>query len=357
MTQDPAAPLFNFVADLTPAELELCSVAPDLAGLFARKPEMLARISSKGDLCWCLQSYLILKARGVVQVQLSNRMQAGAVNVVHSDHLLNLRGTPDQFIVCVRADFPRRRWAHYHLVQNRAQLGGETAYIPLWPQPALIGRDERREGVTTIAYAGEIVNGNLAAGVGAWKRLFARHGLNFVQPASQAWNDLSQVDVILGVRSFDKRPYDGKPPSKLLNAWHAGIPFVGGYDSAFSQVGTPGSDYLRIGSADEALEAVLRLRDSPLLYSLLVRNGRRKAMDFTTEAIATQWERTLLGPVRERLLRWQARRPYEAMRFRLKLRAGLLEHDGKQAIKKGLRLGRASNRVRMVVAMSDTNAD
>jgi hypothetical protein len=45
------------------------------------------------------------------------------------------------------------------------------------------------------------------------------------------------------------------------------------------------------------------------------------------------------------------------MRFRLKLRAGLLEHDGKQAIKKGLRLGRVSNRVRMVVAMSDTNAD
>lgn len=357
MTREPADLLVNFVADLTRTELELCRAMPDLASLFTRQPEMLARISSKGDLCWCLQSYLLLKARGAVKVQLSSRMQAGAVNIVHSDHLLSLRGAPNQFIVCVRADFPCRRWAHYHLVQNRAQLGGEASYIPLWPQPALVERDERRDGVITVAYAGEIVNGNLASGVGAWKRLFARHGLNFVQPPSAAWNDLSQVDVILGVRSFDKRPYDGKPPSKLLNAWHAGIPFIGGYDSAFSQVGTPGSDYLRVGSAEEALAAVLRLRDSPLLYSLLVRNGRRKAMDFTADAIATQWEQVLLGPVRKRLLRWRARRLYEATRFRIKLRAGLFEHDARQTIKKGLRLGKVSNRVRMVFAASDTNVD
>jgi len=334
---DPTAAAFNFVADLPPEEIARYRAAPDLETLLAAEPDLLARISSKGDLCWCLQSYLILKSRRHLDVQLSDALADGMVNIVHSDSLLNLRGTPGHFIVCIRADFPRRRWAHYQLVQNAAQMGRQTACLPLWPQPALIGRDAEREGVTTVAYAGEIVNGNLAADVAAWKRLFKRHGIAFVQPPSRNWNDLSQVDVVLGVRSFDRQAYNGKPPSKMLNAWHAGIPFVGGYDSAFSQIGRPGTDYLRVGSAEEALDAVLRLRDSPLLYALLVRNGRRRALDYTADAIAERWESLLLGPVCERLRHWRAHRLTEALRFRLALRAGLFEHAAKQAIKRRLK--------------------
>lgn len=352
------APVFNFLVDLPESELQLCRAAAGLAELLEGQPDMLARISSKGDLCWCLQSYLILKPRGAVEVRLSNRLAPDCVNVVHSDHLLNLRGSAADFITCVRADFPRRRWAHYHLVQNRAQLAADTTCLPLWPQPALIGRSEDRDGVMTIAYAGETVNGNLAAGVGAWKRLFARHGLNFVQLPSRAWHDLSAVDVIIGVRSFDKRPHNGKPPSKMLNAWAAGIPFVGGCDSAFAQIGTPGSDYLRVASPEEALDAVLRLRDSPLLYSLLVRNGRRRAMDYTAEAIATQWEQVLLGAVSQRLRRWRAHRLYEGLRFRLALAAGLAEHNGKQVLKRRLRRTRVPARESEVAfAGSDTSGD
>lgn len=352
------APAFNFLVDLPESDLRLYRAAPDLAGFIAAQPDMLARISSKGDLCWCLQSYLILKPRRAVDVRLSNRLAADCVNIVHSDHLLNLRGRAADFIVCVRADFPRRRWAHYHLVQNRAQLAADTAYLPLWPQPALIGRSADRDGVATVAYAGETVNGNLAADTGAWQRLFARHGLHFVPLTSRGWHDLSAVDVIIGVRSFDRRPYNGKPPSKMLNAWHAGIPFVGGCDSAFAQTGTPGSDYLRVASAEEALEAVLRLRDSPLLYSLLVRNGRRRAMDYTGDAIATQWEQVLLGPVSERLRRWRAHRLSEGLRFRLALAAGLAGHDARQVLKKRLRRTRApAPQSAMVLAGSETRRD
>jgi hypothetical protein len=335
-------PLFNFVVDLPESELAACAAAPDLTTLIAARPEMLARISSKGNLCWCLQSYLILKPRGRLEVHLSNQLAPNGINIVHSDHLLNLHGTADDFIVCIRADFPRRRWAHYHLVQNRAQLAAETTCLPLWPQPAQIGRDASREGVTTVAYAGEITNGNLASDTQAWQRLFAPHGLNFVHLPSHAWHDLSAIDAILGIRSFDRRRYDGKPPSKMLNAWHAGIPFIGGYDSAFAQFGTPGSDYLRAGSAEEVLQAVLRLRDNPLLYSLLVRNGRRRAAEFTVHAIAALWEQVLLGPVCRRHARWQTQRLYESARFRLLLALGLAGHGGRQAIKSRLRSVKAA---------------
>ncbi len=329
--------LFNFVADLPNADIKRYAAAKTLAAAIEAEPGLLARISSKGDLCWCLQSYLLLKPRGNLSVGLSNALVAGAVNIVHSDQLLNLRGEPTHFVVCMQADYPRRGWAHYHMVQNQAQLGRNTSYIPLWPQPCLTGRDPRRQGVATVAYAGEIVNGNLAGGAEGWKRRFAQHGLTFLQPPSGAWHDMAGIDVIVGMRSFDRRPHNGKPPSKMTNAWHARIPFVGGYDSAFSQIAIPGEDYLRAGTPDAVVAAVTSLRDDAALYARLVQNGARKAPLYSSDAIALQWEETLTGAVMQRFDRWQAAPAFERRRFEAALAAGLSWHAGKQAIKMALR--------------------
>ncbi|HEY4203098.1 MAG TPA: hypothetical protein VGM83_21305 [Devosiaceae bacterium] len=326
------APVFNFLVDLPDKDVGRYAATKSLDAALEADSGLLARISSKGDLCWCLQSYLLLKPRGL-PVKLSNRLAAEAVNIVHSDHLLNLRGWPDDFVVSVQADFPRRGWAHHHLVQNRAQMGPDSSYIPLWPQPHLIGRDPERQGVTTVAYAGEIVNGNLAGGVEAWKQRFARHGMAFVQPPSGAWHDMSAIDVMIGVRSFDKRPYNGKPPSKMVNAWHARIPFIGGYDSAFLQTGSPGEDYLRAETPDAVVAAALWLRDDPALYAMLVSNGTRKAALYTQDAIAQTWERVLTETVTQRLARWRTAPRYERVRFAAALSAGLSWHHGKQIVK------------------------
>lgn len=334
--QDQAL-LFNFVVDLPAADITRYAAAETLESAVRAEPGLLARISSKGDLCWCLQSYLLLKPRGNLSVGLSNRLVSGAVNIVHSDHLLNLRGEPSQFVVCMQADYPQRGWAHYHLVQNQAQLAPNKSYIPLWPQPCLIGRDKRRPGVATVAYAGEIVNGNLAGGVDGWKRRFAQHGLTFLQPPSGSWHDMTAIDVIIGVRSFDRRPHNGKPPSKMTNAWQAGIPFVGGYDSAFSQIGVPGEDYLRAETPDAVVAAVTTLRDDDALYARLVQNGARKAPLYSSDAIAERWERTLTEQVTQRLNRWRAAPTLEHQRFKAALAAGLSWHAGKQTIKTTLR--------------------
>ena len=329
--------LFNFVVDLPNTDIKRYAATKTLASAIEAEPGLLARISSKGDLCWCLQSYLLLKSRGNLSVGLSNTLVAGAINIVHSDHLLNLRGGPSHFVVCMQADYPRRGWAHYHLVQNQAQLGRNKSHIPLWPQPCLTSRDPRRQGVTTVAYAGEIVNGNLAGGDEGWKQRFAQHGLTFLQPPSGAWHDMTAIDVMIGVRSFDHRPHNGKPPSKMINAWHARIPFVGGYDSAFSQIGVPGEDYLRAGTPEEVVAAVLSLRDNAALYALLVQNGTRNAPLYGADAIAEQWEQTLTEAITQRFDRWQAAPAFERRRFEVALAAGLSWHAGKQAIKTALR--------------------
>lgn len=328
------SPIFNFVVASPDAEVKKYSSAADLSALVKADPQILPDISSKGHLCWCLQSFLILRNRGNLPVLCSNEILRDAVNIVHSDHLLNLRGRASDFLVCVRADYPRRRWAQYHLVQNKAQIASNTSYIPLWLQPGLVKRDDRRIDVRTVAYAGEIVNGNLAGGIDAWTRAFEPHGLEFVPLPSSTWHDLSGIDVLIGVRSFDRRSYDGKPPSKLLNGWHARIPFVGGYDSAFTQVGVPGEDYLRAGTSDEVVKAVLSLRADPGLYARLVESGARRAERFGEQAIAEIWEQVLLGPVMRRFERWRSASVWERARFDLGLGAGLLEHGSKQVIKR-----------------------
>lgn len=317
--------MFNFVIDCTDAALTkyLNMDGRDAASVF-----------TKGDLNWCLQTYLILKKHNKIQVQCSNRLCDDAINIVHSDQLLTLKGTESQFLVCIRADYPKRRWAHYQIVQNKRQLEANTSFVPHWVQPGLVRRDEVRTGVKRVAYAGEIFNGNFAGSVDTWKELFRPHNIEFDILSPGSWHDLKDVDVLIGIRGFNSNTYDTKPPTKLFSAWHANIPFVGGADSAFTQVGSPGEDYLLVRTPAEAVEAVLRLRDDNDLYSKLVSKGKEKALEYNENTITAQWLEILTGPVLRRYELWKSRPLYERKQFSLKQTIGLSEHEIKQVIKK-----------------------
>ncbi|WP_132054593.1 hypothetical protein [Pseudocnuella soli] len=284
--------------------------------------------------CWSIQTYLLLKARKNLRVTCSNKLMDGVINIVHSTQLYELGGDSAKFIVCTQADFPRRPWAHYHIVQNKAQLESACAYIPHWIQPYLVKRDAARSGVKTVAYVGQIWNGNLAGSVEEWQELFRPHGLEFITRENGAWNDMSGIDVAIGIRSFDTNPHNTKPPSKLINAWHARIPFIGGYDSAFSQVGVPGEDYLLAKSQEEVLAAVLKLKWDTKLYDQLVANGLKKAVMYTNGRIGTIWEEVLTGAVYERFVQWQSRPTFEKARFKTLLSIGQLERRSKALVKK-----------------------
>ncbi|AHM62214.1 hypothetical protein D770_19825 [Flammeovirgaceae bacterium 311] len=328
--------MFNFVIDSTDA------AHADIPNI---GPEDYVRVFTRGDYNWCLQAYLILAKRNRLPVCCTNRLLSDKINIIHSDQLLKLQGTPSEFVVCVRADYPQRRWAHYHLVQNMNQLGSNCTFIPHWVQPGLIKRDEHRQGVKRVAYAGAPIRGNMAGSTESWRSMFEQHGLEFVVQSSGNWHDLSTVDVLVGIRSFSTHPYNTKPPTKLFSAWHANIPFVGGYDSAFRQLGVPEEDYLLAGTPEDVVKQVLRLRDHPALYAKLVYNGQQKACMYTEQTIADIWEATLTGTVMHRYTQWKNHPVYEQVRFNILQEVGLLEHTTKQMVK---RLLKGSNVVPML---------
>ena len=293
-----------------------------------------ANLINGANLEWLLQAYLILKNYSSLNISCSNRFEEDCINLIHSDDLIRLKGTAKNFIVCVKGDFPRRKWAHYHIVQNKNELAQNCSYIPLWVQPGLVKRNSERKGITTVAYAGQTWNGNLAGSPEAWTKLFQPHGIEFVNLPTGACHDLSNIDALIGIRSFDTNPYNSKPPSKLINAWHAHIPFIGGHDSAFKQVGEPGEDYLLTKTQDEVLQAVLTLRDQPELYQTLVNNGAVKCKNYSHEKIVKEWEQTLEGPVLERYHKWKLNQAAEIKRFKALSNVGMLTHKSKGLVKK-----------------------
>jgi hypothetical protein len=219
-------------------------------------------------------------------------------------------------------------------VQNKEQEGINSTFIPHWLQPELLQRNPNREGVRKVAYVGQLWNGNFAGTIEEWKAVFEPHGIEFTTLGSNEWNNLSEIDVLVGIRTFNTNTHNTKPPSKLLNAWHGRIPFIGGYDSAFVQVGTPGKDYLVAKNLDEVLEAVLNLKNNPKLYQEIVANGTKKAQEFTTEKIAETWEKVLTGEVARRYQQWKARPTFEKARFNTLLGIGALEGSSKAMVKK-----------------------
>jgi hypothetical protein len=318
---------FNFVIKSTNVELQsykcLNIESTTVPGIFSR-----------GDLSWCLQTYLALSKRNNLPVECSNYLKKECINIVHSDQLLLFPGTFEHFIVCVRADYPKRLWAHYHIVQNKNQLTRNTSYIQHWTQPGLIKRDTNRKDVYNVAYVGQTFNGNLAANIDTWKNLFEPYNINFDVVKDGAWHDLSKIDVLVGVRSFNQKPHDSKPPTKLLNSWHAHIPFIGGYDSAYEQIGVPGEDYIRVSSPEEVVETVLKLKTDKALYNKLVENGVKKTEKFSNDHTLKTWENVLSGPILKRYNKWLENRKYETVKFKVFLNLGLLEHKTKQIAKR-----------------------
>lgn len=277
-------------------------------GLYA---EMLAK---GGAIAWCYLTYSRLTAAGVAGLTLSNTLDRAAINVVHSEHLAVLPDPGGAFIVSAQADHLRRPGAQFHVVQNRNQVKANTVWIHHWPQPGLIGRSSEITRVRKVAYVGQTYNGNLALDVETWRAQCRQQGFEFSAPGSGNWFDMSSYDACIAIRSFDRRGYDNKPASKLINAWLAGLPLIGGYDSAYAQIGRPGEDYLLAETMEQTLNWLIKLDAEPDFRAALVARGRARAVEFDNDAVAALWRAALEGPIAQRFAWWQAHPRSEAIR-------------------------------------------
>lgn len=201
------------------------------------------------------------------------------------------------FLVDIVADGLPHPAAHLHLVQNRehARRLPRSLFMPHWPQPHLIPRDQARGlRFEKICFFGDVRNLAPELCSIAWQeKLYQELGLVLEIRGADQWHDYSDVDGVIAIRDFGYSRHLHKPATKLYNAWLAGVPFIAGNDSAYAADGHPGRDYLVATSAEKVFQHLKRLKNNPLVRQNLVKNGSASSAAYTREATFQRWKRLL----------------------------------------------------------------
>ncbi|WP_158610987.1 glycosyltransferase [Aurantiacibacter spongiae] len=255
-----------------------------------------------GRFNWAAQSYLILREyrEGMT---ISSAPRPERMNFAHCMTWRETVGSRGgEYRISVRADYPRLFDCDFEILQNpNARCGPRQAYLPYWPVPGMIPRADGRRSVERIAYGGRIGKHNLD---GSMQGSSSDAVANVAVIPPDRWHDMSDVDLLVAIRDFDGNAHDNKPPSKLFNAWNAGIPLVAGTDSAFSAIGRAGVDYIRVETQQELQLALARLRSDPAHYARIVDAGRQRAVGFTREKLASQWLDVIENTIAPDYARW-----------------------------------------------------
>jgi hypothetical protein len=250
-----------------------------------------------GPECWVLQTFIFLR-KHFDNINLSNKTQPNAINFVHGGEMNCAQIEKRHLIVNLRADYPYNRKASYEIIQNKALAKEKAYWIPLWRQPGMIVRNKERTGCRTVGYFGRHINyytrfTRFAAGFfkveDAVLDICRETGLTLIQKGPNEWNDFSDVDAVLGIRSFSEYRYNSKPATKLTNAWTAGTVFIGGGDSAYAQIGTPGVDYLRATTTKGLRKELSVLHSNAEHFDALLQAGARRSSEFSREAVTSRW--------------------------------------------------------------------
>ncbi len=259
--------------------------------------------------CWIYQTYLILSKAGL-PVELTTTLPSRGIVVALSGSFDDRWHPPQElFFVGIAADYHPHPHAHWHIVQNGRQASyvPNASYIPLWPHPNLIPRDKSRGDLfERAAFFGDPQN--LAEEVRRPEWGAALHALcqvEFQIRRADQWHDFHDVDCAVGIRSLDRNPYHHKPPTKLFNAWLAGVPFIGGADSAYRAERSTPWDYLTARTPAELMLRIQELKQDTKLRERMREAAADRSKGCSQASLARRWQRLLWEQIPAAVERWQ----------------------------------------------------
>lgn len=265
-----------------------------------------------GIYTWTIQTALRLKRAGLA-CELTAKLPADGIVLAHRDCMSvdgeRITAGPERLLINLAADIGLYSPANLQVVQNQTQARffQNCHCILLWPEPGLVPRDPARgDRFENIAYIGneksiapEMRNGDFANRMStlgfAWIPKTGQFHYN--DPSTYriggAWSDYRAIDAVCAVRRFIPRTagsaFDHKPPSKLINAWIAGVPAILGHESAFRALRRDPLDYVEVCSVEETLAALTGLRESTERRRAMRDNGWARVPEVNAAAIERRW--------------------------------------------------------------------
>ena len=267
-----------------------------------------------GVYAWTLQTWLRLTAAGF-RCTLSQTVPDQGIVLFHSNSTRLVKAFPkpnsQQLFICLKAEAPPHPHAQLQVVQNPTEAESQQFFIPHWPQPGLLPRvKSRADRFETVAFFGH--QNNLAPELQSpewrrhlqhlglcWRPIMSNNRWNDDTTLNNHWHDYREVDAVVAIRSFDSRVYrqtrqfSNKPPTKLYNAWLAGVPALLGTESAFRAVRQTSLDYLEVSTPTALIDQLIRLRDQPNLRRAIIAQGQKRSQSCSPEVITQQWVKFL----------------------------------------------------------------
>ena len=276
-----------------------------------------------GNYVWTVKTYGYLARMGF-PCRLTNRLPDDGIIVTHRQFLADwMVPRRRQLFVCIVADFYRHPFAQLHLVQNahdpmrvRPSPAWPAAFVPHWPETELIPRNPARaDEFTNVSFFGLPTRVAPQLRSPRFAALLHEHGFNFRIVDRHRWNDYSDTDAVLAVRSFARVSFHKFPPSKLYNSWKAGVPALLGRESAYQAERRSEYDYFEVQSVDEILRTLLRLREDGALRAAVARNCAERAAGLKPEHIAERWMEFLATTAAPAYWAWQRKSSAERRAF------------------------------------------
>ncbi len=245
---------------------------------------------SWGSYCWILQTYLRLKEEGL-KCKLTNKLPEKGIVFFHRDSFPDhLKKNNQLLLICTISDKEEHPLADINITQNPQTISQNEYFIPLWPQIGIIPRDINRDKLENVIFYG--MPENLAEELKDISFNKKIEDMDFkweIISDKRRWKDYSKVDVILAVRSFDKKNYINKPATKMYNAWIAGVPAIFGPESAYQAERKNNLDYIEVNSIDEIILVLAKLKKDIKFRKAIVKNGLERAEEITTTKIIEKW--------------------------------------------------------------------
>jgi hypothetical protein len=262
--------------------------------------------------CWIYQTWALLREAGIDTALLTDMPREGIVLALSATLHASLRldhHLPNLFLVDIVADALPHPAAHFHLLQNRAHAHRlpRSYFMPHWPQHRLIPRDPNRHlRFERLSFFGDPQNLATLFSTPSWQqRLKQELSLTWEIRLADRWHDYADVDAVVAIRNFSSAAQLHKPATKLYNAWLAGVPFIGGNDSAYRADGRPGVDYLLARSPEELIEHLHHLKEDPIFRSRLITNGLKAGRVFHQAATLERWKILIKEELPALALQWK----------------------------------------------------
>ena len=275
-----------------------------------------------GVYAWTIQTYQYLKADGL-ECEMVGEIPTEGIVFAHRKSLPeNLQPHAKLLIVCLKAESSAHPYAQIHIVGNHRDMDfqtmilgdrflypGDKYYIPHWPQPGLIPRDQSRgDRFENIAFFGESQNLAPQLTEASWQQKLQEMGLKWHlvgREKSHTWNDYSYVDAIVAVRKFNQQVnYTWKPALKLYNAWHAGVPAILGEESAYKEERRNQWDYLEVKSFDDLILALENLKQNHSLRQKISNNAINRAAEINSFKITQIWQNVIEKKIISAYIKW-----------------------------------------------------